>query len=142
MTHDRRNRNVKCAPRAAGAVRAMAIVAAMTLSSCAPDAVRNNAATGFNGYLNSLKTACPNLRIGSSDVGQWIQFGSADDNYNYWLDMTSRLYYGRVSPAEYRSAVGAQLGASTSNAAAFDCMVGALPAQRDSAPPPRGVITY
>jgi len=142
MIHDGRNRNVMRTSRTASAIRAMATVAAMTLCSCAPDAVRNNAATGFNGYLDSLKTACPNLRIGTSDVGQWIQYGSGDNDYNYWLDMTSRLYYGRVSPAEYRSAVGAQLGASTSNAAAFDCMIGALPAQRDSAPPPRGVITY
>jgi len=142
MIHDGRNRNVMRTSRTASAIRAMATVAAMTLCSCAPDAVRNNAATGFNGYLDSLKTACPNLRIGTSDVGQWIQYGSGDNDYNYWLDMTSRLYYGRVSPAEYRSAVGAQLGASTSNAAAFDCMIGALPVQRDSAPPPRGVITY
>ena len=125
---------------ARAALAGLALTAA--LAGCAPDANRNFQATGFNGYLNSLKIACPNLRIGASDVGQWIQYGSADDNYNYWLDMTSRLYYGRVSPAEYRSAVGAQLGASSSNAAAFDCMIGALPVQRDSAPPPRGVITY
>jgi hypothetical protein len=142
MAHDCRNFQVTRSTHARFAVVFIAIATSLTVAACAPDAVRNNNATGFNGYLNSLKTACPNLRIGSSDVGQWIQYGSGDNDYNYWLDMTSRLYYGRVSPAEYRSAVGAQLGASSSNAAAFDCMIGALPVQRDSAPPPRGVITY
>ena len=142
MTQHDGNLHPMCKPRIVNLARMMAFLAAITAAACAPDAVRNNNATGFNGYLTSLKTACPNLRIGSSDVGQWIQYGSADDNYNYWLDMTSRLYYGRVSPAEYRSAVGAQLGPSTGNAAAFDCMIGALPAQRDSAPPPAGVVRY
>ena len=106
-------------------------VALATLAACAPDAMRNYQATGFNGYLNTLKTACPNLRIGANDVGLWLQYGGGGTNvYDYWLDMTSRLYYRRVSPADYRNAVGAQLGPSSSNSAAFDCIIGNLPEQR------------
>ena len=102
----------------------------VALGGCAPDAMRNYQATGFNGYLNSLKTACPNLQIGANDIGLSLQYGGVNENYNYWLDMTSRLYYGRIAPAEYRSAVGAQLGAGSSNAASFDCIIRNLPTQR------------
>ena len=109
----------------AGCCAALALVA-----GCAPDAMRNYQATGFNGYLNSLKTACPNLQIGANDIGLWLQYGGVTDNYNYWLDMTSRLYYRRIGAEEYRSAVAAQLGAGSSNAGAFDCIIRNLPEQR------------
>ena len=108
----------------AGCCAALAIVA-----GCAPDAMSNYQATGFNGYLNTLKTACPNLRIGDNDIGLWLQYGGVTDNYTYWLDMTSQLYYRRISPAAYRTAVGAQLGPATINAASFDCILRNLPQQ-------------
>ena len=116
-------------------------VALAVLAGCAPDAVRNYAAVGFNGYLDSLKTACPNLQIGSNDIGLWLQYNSVNDNYNYWLDMTSKLYYNRISPNEYQSSVSAQLGDGSSNARSFDCIIKNLPAQRPFAPPPT-TITY
>lgn len=123
-------RSVK--PRVVRACAAAAAVGAALalLCGCAPDAMSNYQATGFNGYLNTLKTACPNMRIGDNDIGQSLQYGGVNENYNYWLDMTSRLYYGRVSPAMYRDAVTAQLGPGSPNAAAFDCIFGNLPAQR------------
>jgi hypothetical protein len=109
-------------------ISALALAALASMAACAPDAVRNAQATGFNGYINTLKTACPNIQIGASNVGLWLQYGGGTTNdYDYWLDMTSRLYYRRVSPAEYRSAVGAQLGPGTSNDRAFDCIIGQLP---------------
>jgi len=121
---------------------AIAVLMTAVVGACAPDAVRNYAATGFNGYLDSLKTACPNLQIGSNDIGLWLQYSSVNDNFNYWLDMTSKLYYRRISADEYRSAVAAQLGAGSSNAGAFDCIIRNLPEQRESAPPPGKTITY
>lgn len=108
---------------------AISFAAFVPLGGRAPDAMRNYQAMGFNGYLNSLKTACPNLQIGANDIGLWLQYGGVTDNYNYWLDMTSRLYYCRVAPAEYRSAVTAQLGDGSSNAGAFDCIIRNLPQQ-------------
>ena len=116
-------------------------IAAVMLTGCAPDAVRNYAATGFNGYLQNLQSACPNLQIGANEIGLWLQYNSTNDNYNYWLDMTSKLYYNRVSPAEYRNAVTAQLGPGSNNARSFDCIIGNLPAARPDAPPGR-TITY
>jgi hypothetical protein len=109
-------------------ISALALAALASMAGCAPDAIRSAQATGFNGYVNTLKTACPNIQIGASNVGLWLQYGGGTTNdYDYWLDMTSKLYYRRVSPAEYRSAVGAQLGPGTSNDRAFDCIIGQLP---------------
>jgi hypothetical protein len=139
------NRQICVAVLRAG-VESIAIViviaAISALAACAPDSIRNYAATGFNGYLNSLKSTCPNLQIGSNEIGLWLQYSSVNDNFNYWLDMTSKLYYRRVSADEYRSAVAAQLGDGSSNAASFDCIIRNLPEQPDMAPPPNKTIMY
>jgi hypothetical protein len=107
-----------------------AALAVAALGGCAPDAMRNYQATGFNGYLDTLKRACPNMRIGSNDIGQWLQYGGGTDNYSYWLDMTSRMYYRRITVAEYRTSVAAQLGGGPADAGAFACIIENLPAQR------------
>jgi hypothetical protein len=129
-------------PSAPSIAMKIAIAAMLALGGCAPDAIRNYAATGFNGYLDSLKTACPNLQIGPNEIGLWLQYSSVNDNFNYWLDMTSKLYYRRISAGEYRSAVAAQLGDGSANAGSFDCIIRNLPEQRDTAPPPSKTIMY
>ena len=117
---------------AARAARATLLASiAVGAAACAPEAVQNYAATGFNGYLQKLPTACPNLQIGQTEIALALKYGGGlSDNYNYWLDMTSRLYYNQISPEGYRAAVTAQLGPSNRNDAAFDCIVNTLPAQR------------
>jgi hypothetical protein len=123
-------------------VLVLAIATGTTVVGCAPDAVRNYQATGFNGWLGQLPTTCQPLQIGSRDVGLWIQMNDMGNNdYNYFIDMTSRLYYNRISPASYRDAVTGQFGAGTSNDRVFACILRTLPAQRPDAPAP-GYITY
>jgi hypothetical protein len=109
---------------------ALAGMACGILAGCAPEAMSNYQATGFNGYLATLKRSCPNMRIGDNEIGLALAYGGINENYNYWLDMTSRLFYGRISPAAYRDGITGQLGPGSSNAAAFDCIFGNLPAQR------------
>lgn len=110
---------------------------AMTLAACAPDSVRNIEAKGFNAYLDSLKTACPNMVIGNNNISQWLRDNgnSGDDDYVYWLDQTSRLYYKRISPAQYRTSVSGALGAGKTDTGAIDCIIRHLPADRPSSPP-------
>jgi hypothetical protein len=97
-------------------------------TGCAPDALNNRQATGFNGYLNTLAASCRPLVIGSSDVGEWLfNQGSTDPNYSYFLDMTSRLYYGTVSPDAYRDGLSSFLGPGTANSRAFACIFANLP---------------
>jgi len=111
-------------------LRVAIALATIALAACAPDAIQGGRASGFDGYLDTLKRSCPNMQIGGSDIGQGLTYGAIDDNYNYWLDMTSRLYYGRIGAGEYQAAVTAQLGPGTVNAAAYDCILRNLPAQR------------
>jgi len=108
----------------------VALALVLLVSACAPDAfVPRSASRDFDAYLGTLKRACPNLLIGRSDISRSLQYGAGDNDYAWWLDMTSRLYYGTVSPSAYRSAVNAQLGPGSSNADAFDCIVDNLPAR-------------
>ena len=108
---------------------------AIVAVACAPDSVSNRQATGFNGYLNTLATSCRPLVIGPYDVGGWLMMrGSDDPNYNYFFNMTSRLYYGSVSQGDYQDGVTSFLGPGSTNAQAFACIFANLPSQR----PPAG----
>lgn len=107
------------------------LLLAAALAGCAPDSVTNRQATGFNGYLDTLATNCRSLVIGGSDVGSWLMMrGSNDPNYPYFFDMTSKLYYGTVSPDVYREGLTGFLGPGSTNAQAFACIFSNLPTQR------------
>lgn len=101
-------------------------------AACAPDSIRNRQAVGFNAYLDSLREGCRDLRIGPHDVGDWLRSSGTtnDDDYVYWLDQTSRLYYQRITVAQYRTDVGAALNAGEGDKASLDCIIAHLPAVR------------
>ena len=95
----------------------------------------NMQATGFNGYLDTIKSACNPLMLGSANVGEWLrQMAPSDPNYSYWLDMTSRLYYGRISPDSYRAGITGFMGVGSSDDSSYACMFRNLPADRPGAP--------
>jgi hypothetical protein len=98
------------------------------VAGCAPDAMNNRAATGFNGYLNTIGRDCSPLLLGGQEMSEALQTGAGDNNYNYWLDVTSKLYYNTMSPASYREAVTAFFGAGYDRA--IDCTIAKLPATR------------
>ena len=108
---------------------------AIALASCAPDSVRSVEATGFNAYMQKLGQVCQPLLIGDADVGEWIRTNAmGNDNYTYFFDVTSKLYYNRLTPAGYRQAVVGFFGAGSSNDRSFDCIFRNLPPDRPSAP--------
>ena len=110
--------------RVATAVLALALVA----GGCAPDSVTNVQATGYNAYLNTIATSCNPLMLGDANVSEWIRYGGANDfNYSYFLDMTSKLYYGNISADAYRSGITGFLGPGTGNEASFACIFRNLP---------------
>ncbi|MDW3687492.1 hypothetical protein RA280_38320 [Cupriavidus sp. CV2] len=113
-----------------------AACAALALCGCAPDSVRNFEAKGFNAYLDSVQRGCPNMMIGNNNISDWLRTdrGQNDSDYVYWLDQTSRLYYQRITPAQYRDSVIGALGRGKSDARAVDCIVRKLPAQRPISP--------
>jgi hypothetical protein len=102
----------------------VALALALAATGCAPDAMNNLQATGFNAFLGSLARQCNPLVIGNGNVGEWLQQqGNASPNYTYFLDMTSKLYYGTISARAYREGI-------TSNDRSFDCIFQTFSAQR------------
>ena len=112
-------------------LRVALLLLAIASAGCAPDAVTNRQATGFNGYLDTLANTCRPLVIGPYDVGSWLMMrGSSDPNYSYFFDMTSKLYYGTVSQSDYREGVTGFLGPGSTNAQSFACIFANLPGAR------------
>lgn len=108
---------------------------AVAAAACAPDTVRSVDATGFNAYMAKLGQTCQPLLIGDADVGEWIRQNTmANDNYTYFVDVTSKLYYNRLSQQGYRQAVVGFLGTGSSNDRSFDCIFRNLPPNRPNAP--------
>ena len=85
--------------------------------------------------VKKLGDACRPLQVGGSDIGEWIRMDAmGNDNYAYFVDITSKLYYNRLSPEGYRQAVVGFFGSGTSNDRAFDCIFRNLPPDRPTAP--------
>jgi len=122
--------------RGAALAVASAVVA---LAACAPDTVTNRYATGFNAYLGQIATACKPLMIGAYDMTYQLQHeGIYDNNYNYFLDATSQLYYQRSTEADYRSAINGFFGGGATTDRGINCIIANLPADRPKAGPPVG----
>ena len=113
------------------------VVLGIAAAGCAPDSVTNAQATGYNAYLNTIATSCNPLMLGDDNVSEWIQNnGTNNFNYSYFLDMTSKLYYGNISQAAYRDGIIAFLGPSTRNDASFARIFRNLPPRlMPNAPP-------
>ncbi len=108
---------------------AFAATLVLSMTGCAPDAWNNVQATGFNAFLNRIATECAPLHAGQFVVTPNFQDPSydqdTDDIYDQWLDQTSRLYYGRISPQTYITNVGNLFDARSAQSA--QCTVTKLP---------------
>jgi hypothetical protein len=99
------------------------------LWSCAPDAVTSRQATGYNAFLDQIARECKPLQVGRYQMSEMIQRNAMVDDYVYFIDQTSRLYYGTISEAAYRSSInGFFEGGSTG--VAIDCILSKLPPNR------------
>jgi hypothetical protein len=119
------------------AVIALALGAA--LSGCAPDAWRNAQATGFNDYLDVVQTKCQPMWFGSMYL-QTFDISSAGPYQSIFaslLDSASRLYYNRITLADFRTAVQSQAMGSYDERTnrTIDCMIAQLPPDRPHSPP-------
>src|SRR5262245_49325584 len=89
----------------------IAVLAALLLAGCAPDAMNNRAATGLDGFVNQVQRACAPLQLGRYQLADPLMGGAGNNSYDYWLDQTSRLYYHKISAAKYRESLNAFFGA-------------------------------
>ena len=118
--------------------RLAAVAAAAVLSACAPDAWQSYKATGFNQFLDTVGAQCQPLWIGSQQLPQIdSQYANAwQSNFDVFLDNTSRLYYSRMSPADYRGAVQSIALTTTDSRTnrSIDCIIAKLPSDRPGKP--------
>jgi hypothetical protein len=107
---------------------------ALLAAGCAPDDMVNRKATGFDAFTNQIATRCNPLMLGSHNIGQELLYshGIGDDSYDYFLDITSRLYYGQISPSSYQGAVLGFFGAGDDTNRGIACIIANLP----TTPPP------
>jgi len=108
-------------------------LAMLSMTGCAPDSIHLDA-SGFDAYVKKLGVACQPLQIGDQDIGEMIRLGASSTPYDYFLDGTSRLYYNRITPTEYRASLVSFFGRGTTNDRSFDCILRNLPAGRPGAP--------
>ena len=119
----------------------MVFAVIVVLGGCAPDAVTNRYATGFNAYLDTIAAACKPLMVGQYDMTYRLQQkGIYGDDFNYFFDATSQLYYQRKTPADYRSSINGFFGGGTTTDSSIDCIIANLPAERPTAGPPLGGV--
>ena len=76
------------------ALRTAALLAAAPLAACAPDAIKPS--PGYNAFLNQVQNACYYQRIGVANVGD-ILTNPGNMQATYFIDMTSRLYFGKIT---------------------------------------------
>ena len=105
-----------------------AAIAVLLLAACAPDSWNNVQATGFNGYLKTIQVQCSPLLLGGQEMSWALQAGAGDNNYSYFLDQTSKLYYQKIGPSGYTESLTAFFGAGYDRA--INCGIAKLPAQR------------
>jgi len=100
----------------------------LLLGGCAPDSWSNSQATGFNGFLKTIQVQCSPLLLGGQEMSWALQTGAGDNNYSYFLDQTSKLYYQQIGPSGYTESLTAFFGAGYDRA--INCIIAKLPAQR------------
>ena len=114
---------------------AMLATASLFTGGCAPDAMTpRTEQAGYDGFLNLVATKCKPLMLGEHNISNEILYheGLYDNQYDYFIDITSRVYYGQTSVAAYRGAVQSFFGEDPRTNRGIDCIVSNLP----SAPPP------
>jgi|APFre7841882724_1041349.scaffolds.fasta_scaffold06022_4 hypothetical protein len=82
----------------------LAAAAAAALAGCAPDAVRRD--REFEDWLAEVRAACNNARISTTTVGGLLGSTGSREGGNF-LNWTSRLYAGQVTPEQWTSGVTA-----------------------------------
>jgi len=124
--------------------RIAALAAAALLAACAPDSFKP--APGYDGFLDMVGQVCYPDTIGPTLVREWARGNAVSPGASEgFLDATSKLYYGRMTPFAYRQFITAFTDNGAATNKAIDCIIGHLPAKpagtgvpagRDGVPPP------
>ena len=110
-----------------GRITFAAIAAAGLLAGCAPDAW--NAQSSYDQFLDTIAKKCFPQQLGQYLISDLI-YGSS----SYFLDETSRLYYGKINSASYRNAMVSFSDNSAATNRGIDCILSYLPSSPQAAP--------
>jgi hypothetical protein len=100
----------------------------LVLAACAPDAWRPD--RPYESFLNKVSNTCYTKMIGDFEVGELINAteGQAATNSGWFLDQTSRLYYGELTRKQWLQSMQGFLDAKPTNEG-VECLLGLLPDQ-------------
>jgi hypothetical protein len=102
---------------------AAAAAAIAALAGCAPDAIRRD--VEFEAWLREVRAACDSARISTTTVGSLLDSTASREGGNF-LNWTSRLYAGRITPEEWTSGVTAFISGRPTDAG-VRCVLERLP---------------
>ena len=115
---------------------ALVAIAIGFISECAPDAMTRKPAPEFNAYLDQIAIACKPMMLGKYNMSYRLQQKDMyDDDANYFMDLTSRLFYQAVTPEAYESGINGFFGGGATTNRSIDCIIVNLPANRPRAGP-------
>jgi hypothetical protein len=103
----------------------------LALGACAPDAW--NASDPFSDFLDQVRNKCWNEQIGRRGIPQLMP--TPNQVEPSFMDMTSRLYFGKITEQEYRSSLEGFLGAKP-DSPGINCIIQQLPPRAPAAPKP------
>jgi hypothetical protein len=114
-------------------VRTVALFAAIAIAACAPDAIKPS--SGYDAFLNQIQNACYYRPIGIVNVGDMLT-NPGNMQSTYFIDQTSRLYFGKISRDAWVSGVTAFIQGRADDPG-VRCVLDELDkAQASQAPPP------
>jgi hypothetical protein len=93
------------------------------LVGCAPDAFRRD--PEFEAWIREVLVACKDARIGTMTVGRLLGSTGSDEGGQF-LNQTSRLYAGRITPQQWTSGVTA-FGSGRAGDPGVQCVLDQLP---------------
>jgi hypothetical protein len=100
-----------------------ALCSVAAVAACAPDALKSDPA--YDSFLGQLQKDCYFARIGIITLGDLLKNSGASDNV-YFIDETSRLYAGQITPQSWTSAITAFLDGRESDPG-VQCVLKHLP---------------
>lgn len=114
------------------AAAALSVIGVVLLGGCAPDAVKSSAP--YDAFLTQVQNKCYYTKIGMWNVGD-ILTNPGNMNSTYFTDITSRLYFGRISRASWIAGVTGFAAGSRESDSGIACVL----AQLDAVPRPPAV---
>jgi hypothetical protein len=103
----------------------------LAFSACAPGAWKSD--DPYQAFLTQIRDKCWNTQLGRKGIPQLMPGPYTIDDY--FMDVTSRFYNGRISETGYVSALEGMYGAKP-DSTGVTCILNQMPKNRSVPPPP------